>query len=526
MNMKEFTSYIFNNYQKEIIEEKFDASNKRKNALKDKEKLETLKNETKRIFKVDGLITELGYGGMEFNYRDIPWVKIHDEKNIRTTHGEYIGISFEPTTKQIVLWLGFGRNEFKRKKAIISVKEKYNNILKSIEPTLKRGYEYYNINDKDAFLITKTINYNDIIDTEVIKDLEYLKDIYLKFEQKKNNSTPSIIPTPNVKVDLPKDKTIKGENIIYTGTPGSGKSYLVRETYLALKNTDGTPIYENGTLKLIDNLQYETVVFHPEYTNADFIGSIAPINNNTNVTYDFVPGPFTRMIKRSIENPQTNCYIIIEELNRGNAAAIFGDIFTLLDRVEKDNGTLGRSVYEISNPEMAKYIFNDSTKKIYIPENLSIIATMNTSDQNTTPLDSAFKRRWDIIWVSDKEKGEFDNLFIRGLNIKWGKFREIINNHIIKNNNAIYNHEDMQLGAYFLNKRYFSENYENNPEMLLKFINKVYLYLYEEICKYDKTIIFNSNIDCIDKLITTAKNSPFKVFSDQIIEELNEQNNN
>ena len=136
MNMKEFTSYIFNNYQKEIIEEKFDASNKRKNALKDKEKLETLKNETKRIFKVDGLITELGYGGMEFNYRDIPWVKIHDEKNIRTTHGEYIGISFETTTKQIVLWLGFGRNEFKRKKAIISVKEKYNHILKSIEKRL------------------------------------------------------------------------------------------------------------------------------------------------------------------------------------------------------------------------------------------------------------------------------------------------------------------------------------------------------------------------------------------------------
>ena len=104
--------------------------------------------------------------------------------------------------------------------------------------------------------------------------------------------------------------------IIYYGVPGCGKSNKIREQ---LKN-----VPEKNKVR---------VVFHPEYTNAEFIGQILP-KVNGHVTYEFTPGPFTQIIKRAYLNPNEQFYLVIEEINRGNVAAIFGDTFQLLDRLK------------------------------------------------------------------------------------------------------------------------------------------------------------------------------------------------
>ena len=104
--------------------------------------------------------------------------------------------------------------------------------------------------------------------------------------------------------------------IIYYGVPGCGKSNKIREQ-----------------LKDVPEKNKVRVVFHPEYTNAEFIGQILP-KVNGHVTYEFTPGPFTQIIKRAYLNPNEQFYLVIEEINRGNAAAIFGDTFQLLDRLK------------------------------------------------------------------------------------------------------------------------------------------------------------------------------------------------
>ena len=139
----------------------------------------------------------------------------------------------------------------------------------------------------------------------------------------------------------------------------------------------------------------ERVVFHPDYMNTDFVGQILPTvkgeGDEKEITYDFTPGPFTRVLKKAINDPGKHYYLVIEEINRGNAPAIFGEIFQLLDR-ESD----GTSSYKITNYNIASEVFGNKETPVFIPSNLSILATMNTADQNVFTLDTAFQRRWDM----------------------------------------------------------------------------------------------------------------------------------
>ena len=182
-----------------------------------------------------------------------------------------------------------------------------------------------------------------------------------------------------------------GENVIVYGVPGSGKSYKVKHEYLAGLGEE----------------QHERVVFHPDYTYSDFVGQILPEKgDNGSLTYKFNPGPFTRIMKKAYESPDKKFVLVIEEINRGNAPAIFGDIFQLLDR-EKEGDEEGFSEYSITNHEIGRELFDDEDAKIKIPSNLSIIATMNTSDQNVFTLDNAFQCIWNMGQVAnvfDKSK--------------------------------------------------------------------------------------------------------------------------
>ena len=124
------------------------------------------------------------------------------------------------------------------------------------------------------------------------------------------------------------------QQIIFYGVPGSGKSFSISGT---LKNANKVILEENT----------KRVVFHPEYSNSDFIGQILPKMTTSGINYVFTPGPFTQILRKAYQHPENNYALIIEEINRGNAAAIFGELFQLLDRLEEDEKQPLNNVYFI-----------------------------------------------------------------------------------------------------------------------------------------------------------------------------------
>ena len=304
--------------------------------------------------------------------------------------------------------------------------------------------------------------------------------------------------------------------IIYYGVPGCGKSNKIREQ-----------------LKDVPEKNKVRVVFHPEYTNAEFIGQILP-KVNGHVTYEFTPGPFTQIIKRAYLNPNEQFYLVIEEINRGNAAAIFGDTFQLLDRLKAgetdslgndpanaavNTFTEGWSQYFVQNDDVNAYIRGnensiqignirfDSNTAIRLPPNLSILATMNTSDQNVFTLDNAFQRRFDMELV----RNEFDltqsavkvqyEAEIDDTGIKWGQFWGWINSKITATLKGLSSTEDKRLGVWFV----------SNVGGIIDdkvFAEKVLKFLWDDVFKFKRPQIFAKDVDTLEKLINFFENPP------------------
>lgn len=308
------------------------------------------------------------------------------------------------------------------------------------------------------------------------------------------------------------DERIKGgTNILFYGVPGCGKSYTILNNYC----------------KDIDNI--ERVIFHPDYTYSDFVGQILPITDNDTgkIKYEFIAGPFTRILSEAYNNPKNKYCLIIEEINRGNAPAIFGDIFQLLDRDEDGNG-----IYEITNDNIANTIYLNSKikNKIKIPSNLFIFATMNTSDQNVFTLDTAFQRRWCMrIIKNDVSSSKLANHKILDTNIEWITFVNTINKLILTKNIGITSSEDKRLGAYFVTEKdlYFfttkdgitqeeaNDRNRNFPEKVLK-------YLWDDAFKFERDDIFNNKYNSLEELIkafeNTSSDNRFKIFADDIFQ--------
>ena len=239
-------------------------------------------------------------------------------------------------------------------------------------------------------------------------------------------------------------------------------------------------------------------------------------------------------------------YLIIEEINRGNAAAIFGDTFQLLDRVkEKTEGKeIGDSEYPISNSFIEGYFKKNKIPcvegQIYIPHNLTIFATMNTSDQNVFPLDTAFKRRWNREMVSAKwENVSFRNMYVPGTNITWEKFCTTINKKMLEPSadSDVAVSEDKQIGAFFVQKNMLCENPKECPsEKLISFVGNIIDYLYNDVTKFDHSILFakefssynsvydeitNYYVNAISEPNNNTNAGPFeKVFKREVIDEL------
>ncbi len=298
----------------------------------------------------------------------------------------------------------------------------------------------------------------------------------LDYETPDKSDTASTFPSTidNVK------RVKNGENVLLYGVPGSGKSWTIANEYCN------------------DEKYMERVVFHPDYTNADFIGQIVPrINKSSNrLEYIFEEGPFTKIIEKSYKDPEHMYYLIIEEINRGNAAAIFGEIFQLLDR-----DTNGASQYGITNYEIANILFAEETNRlIRIPSNLSLLATMNTSDQNVFTLDTAFQRRWKMRHVDNNINGaNHAKKLIDGSLIDWGTFATVINENILRANEGLSSYEDKRLGAYFISERELTADC---------FSEKVLKYLWDDAFKMNRDFVFASEMRSLDEIINTYKATP------------------
>lgn len=235
-----------------------------------------------------------------------------------------------------------------------------------------------------------------------------------------------------------------GRNVLLYGVPGSGKSWTIEHEYV------------KPTSKV------ERLVFHPDYTYSDFVGQILPcVDDDGQVSYKFTPGPFTNILREAYLHPQDEYILVIEEINRGNAPAIFGEIFQLLDRKVDDEGSsnsypIGTSEYGITNANIAQIVYGDPTHKVRIPSNLSIIGTMNTSDQNVFTLDTAFQRRWQMRLIENSfdnvEKAQADAKIL-DTGITWKNFCTAMNEIIIKNCVRTTSSEDKRLGVYFIYHR-------------------------------------------------------------------------
>lgn len=264
-----------------------------------------------------------------------------------------------------------------------------------------------------------------------------------------------------------------GRNIILYGIPGSGKSHAIDTEYISAEDT------------------VTRVVFHPDYLYANFVGQILPTVEDEDLTYKYMPGPFTRALQKAIQYPDQHHFLIIEEINRGNAAAIFGDIFQLLDRC--NNGT---SRYSITNRDIASYCYGNEEHPVSLPGNLTLLATMNTSDQNVFTIDTAFQRRWEMkMVINNIHHVPFANVNIADTDVTWKNFVEVVNSLIIKGDLSVGSNEDKRLGNFFV-----------HPDELrdaAAFAQKVLKYLWDDAFKFDRQRFFrNSESSSLENVIT------------------------
>jgi len=291
-----------------------------------------------------------------------------------------------------------------------------------------------------------------------------------------------------------------GINIIYYGAPGVGKSYKIDQ--------------------ICDDNNSIRTIFHPDTQSSDFIGCLKPKMNGSDVIYEFRPGPFTKAIVQAYSNPETHQYLIIEEINRAAAAAVFGEIFQLLDRAAN-----GSSVYPIDviDPDMLHYLETNSPSainhgKLKIPSNLSIYATMNSSDQAVMPMDTAFKRRWlfEYVPINFNECPEgILSIPIREQNnieVNWSDFAKIINDALEDKSIP----EDRLLGPWFI-----SQSELSTPQLVEKSLKgKLCLYLWDDVLRHSQhNIIFDNDIKNYGQLVSSFEPG-MSVFAEHIEEAL------
>lgn len=293
---------------------------------------------------------------------------------------------------------------------------------------------------------------------------------------------------------------------IFYGAPGTGKSHEIKRV------TSGEEVIRT--------------TFHPDSDYSTFVGAYKPttqeetvmtvigtkavpvenadgsIRKENKIVYEFVNQAFLqayinawKLFADDEQNPKKQ-YLVIEEINRGNCAQIFGDLFQLLDRsdsgfseypiktdadMEKHLSKAFKTMSYLECPSIAGISGEDVARKIrngeimLLPPNLYIWATMNTSDQSLFPIDSAFKRRWDWKYMPIEDANLEWIIKVNGNDYKWFEFLQAINKEVLD----LTHSEDKQLG-------YFFAKAQNGIIDANTLVNKVYFYLWNDVFKdYD-----------------------------------------
>ena len=344
-------------------------------------------------------------------------------------------------------------------------------------------------------------------------DPQYVGAILWKFiNELESQSEEGDEEVENDIVDIDSNRITGAYNKIVYGVPGCGKSYYVSNTIVD-KDTNKGSVFRT--------------TFYPDYTNGDFVGQVIPKLNSkdeTTVLYDIQSGPFTDALLDAILNPNKNTYLIIEEINRGNAAAIFGDIFQLLDRTLE-----GYSEYPIKNYIISTFLHKkiDNKYSVYydldnikIPSNLIIIGTMNTSDQNVFTLDTAFKRRWKMEYIQNNiNECIYADYKVPMSDITWAEFVKEINDFITSDSGLDINGEDKQIGSYFVTGSEWNDikTTADSKEAARIFAEKVLSYIWEDVAKINRDAWFESSkYRTLDSLVTAYMEKGLEVFSDNI----------
>ena len=371
----------------------------------------------------------------------------------------------------------------------------------------------------DAIISLKLVEYLEPSKERITKDVVSLDELGLYDGQEPNENLRKFY---NAFVDLlkndstmpleeDKDKILEfgdfaPRQIIYYGAPGTGKSHTIKKEE------------DEGKITCI------RTTFHPDSDYATFVGCYKPhkIEGTNDLTYEFVEQAFLEAYKQAWMNPKEEIALVIEEINRGNCAQVFGDIFQLLDRSDdgwstypiKADTDIAEHLKELHIPGYAatmklrfgldkegndRYLDRDWFGFMALPPNMSILATMNTSDQSLFPIDSAFKRRWDWKYIKIK-KGKDKNGKELGWNIQiedangepvkiikeetklpWWNFIQKVNEIIA----SMTSSADKQLGYFFCKPSKKANETDEKPTIITAdtLVGKVIFYLWNDVFK-------------------------------------------
>lgn len=259
--------------------------------------------------------------------------------------------------------------------------------------------------------------------------------------------------------ETPATSLTGAENVIFYGAPGTGKTHTVDS--------------------MVEGKMCVRTVFHPDMQNSDFVGALKPVMQEERVTYSFSPGPFALALLNALAKPDQETYLVIEELNRAPAAAVFGDLFLLLDR---DGNGAGKYDVDFPTPEFKAWLSTSLGREIHrvsLPSNLWLLATMNSADQGVYPIDTAFRRRWRQEYVpidySAAPTGALDVILADGsvASVPWRDFAKTINDHLTGQLDIA---EDRLLGPWFVTAEELSRS--------SAIPGKVLIYLWDDLLRH------------------------------------------
>ena len=307
--------------------------------------------------------------------------------------------------------------------------------------------------------------------------------------------------------DIKCNKLNRNIQNIYFGAPGTGKSYgvdqFIKKCYPDIENKNNPFVFKT--------------TIYSDYSYYNFIGNIMPISKNGEIGYDFKAGIFSQALAMAFEYSDKEVFLIVEEMSRGNIASIFGDIFQLLDRDEN-----GVSEYSINNDLIIQYFDEKGInigKKIFLPRNFHIIGTVNTSDQNVNVIDTAFKRRFEFVYI------DVSPVYKDGINLseyvftledkefEWNKLYMSLNKLITS---KLELSEDKQIGQFFIK----FNNYSSDEQKFDAIQNKLLHYLWDDVqggVISDEYKIFNKKYITFSSLYKDFGDK-VNVFSDDLID--------